>query len=343
MSPSSKLAHARIPRVKFWKARSCKKCKTTVGINALWYTFCTSQTQEIDCRWILFWISLYSRLPWRNRQLSWICWRSSSSRCRTNIADVDEVCSSNRQLCWPLGSRDHRQRSHQELAPSRMAHLLGRWSKSITITILSNNRRTSSRRFLAQEVILTVVHLMFYKMQPFNSLIPPLSEPRWKLFNNISLRNVIMSLKGLTRWVWKLLHPTQLSISGSIVTYTFQKVSNSVVSKLPERIHSGLAFFEACLHEKVIVVPGNSPLSDILICRIIFRYQSQESSWFISFSLSPFHPFVLWSTIGRIEKGSRWNCPSFGKLRSWAKEEGITFPLEMRRNCPWLLDFYLLM
>jgi aspartate/methionine/tyrosine aminotransferase len=29
-----------------------------------------------------------------------------------------------------------------------------------------------------------------------------------------------------------------------------------VVSKLPDEIHTGLAFFEACLEEKVIVVPG---------------------------------------------------------------------------------------
>jgi aspartate/methionine/tyrosine aminotransferase len=29
-----------------------------------------------------------------------------------------------------------------------------------------------------------------------------------------------------------------------------------VVSSLPEAIHTGLAFFEACLEEKVIVVPG---------------------------------------------------------------------------------------
>lgn len=28
------------------------------------------------------------------------------------------------------------------------------------------------------------------------------------------------------------------------------------MSTLPEKIHSGLAFFEACLEEKVIIVPG---------------------------------------------------------------------------------------
>ena len=35
------------------------------------------------------------------------------------------------------------------------------------------------------------------------------------------------------------------------------KIENSnLVSELPEAIHSGLSFFEACLEEKVIIVPG---------------------------------------------------------------------------------------
>lgn len=33
------------------------------------------------------------------------------------------------------------------------------------------------------------------------------------------------------------------------------------MSHLPEGIHTGLAFFEACLEEKVIVVPGQACLS----------------------------------------------------------------------------------
>jgi hypothetical protein len=55
------------------------------------------------------------------------------------------------------------------------------------------------------------------------------------------------------------------------------------VSHLPEGIHTGLAFFEACLEEKVIVVPGQACLppfffgegidlqdsSSILILRIV--------------------------------------------------------------------------
>jgi|SRR5271155_759672 len=35
-----------------------------------------------------------------------------------------------------------------------------------------------------------------------------------------------------------------------------------VVSHLPEKIHTGLSFFEACLEEKVIVVPGEHPGPD---------------------------------------------------------------------------------
>jgi len=33
-------------------------------------------------------------------------------------------------------------------------------------------------------------------------------------------------------------------------------MAHLVVSHLPEQIHSGLSFFEACLEEKVIIVPG---------------------------------------------------------------------------------------
>jgi aspartate/methionine/tyrosine aminotransferase len=34
----------------------------------------------------------------------------------------------------------------------------------------------------------------------------------------------------------------------------------TLVSHLPEEIHTGLHFFEACLEEKVIVVPGTAGL-----------------------------------------------------------------------------------
>ena len=34
------------------------------------------------------------------------------------------------------------------------------------------------------------------------------------------------------------------------------RISDALVEHLPEKIHSGLAFFEACLEERVIVVPG---------------------------------------------------------------------------------------
>jgi aspartate/methionine/tyrosine aminotransferase len=37
--------------------------------------------------------------------------------------------------------------------------------------------------------------------------------------------------------------------------------THAVVSHLPEKIHSGLSFFEACLEEKVIIVPGLFPVT----------------------------------------------------------------------------------
>ena len=48
-----------------------------------------------------------------------------------------------------------------------------------------------------------------------------------------------------------------------------------VVSELPESIHTGLAFFEACLEEKAIVVPGTfAKIVRSVTFRALFRYQS---------------------------------------------------------------------
>ena len=53
-------------------------------------------------------------------------------------------------------------------------------------------------------------------------------------------------------------------IFGSIVCFiTVVKLANDIVSHLPQAIHTGLSFFEACLEEKVIVVPGNRPIANV--------------------------------------------------------------------------------
>lgn len=49
------------------------------------------------------------------------------------------------------------------------------------------------------------------------------------------------------------------SISGSTVSPNTRAKIHVIVSHLPEAIHSGLSFFEACLEEKVIIVPGLFP------------------------------------------------------------------------------------
>lgn len=55
-------------------------------------------------------------------------------------------------------------------------------------------------------------------------------------------------------WDFVLVLLMQRSISGSTVSTVL--INLTIVSSLPEAIHTGLAFFEACLEEKVIVVPG---------------------------------------------------------------------------------------
>ncbi len=52
--------------------------------------------------------------------------------------------------------------------------------------------------------------------------------------------------------------PKQPFTSGSIVGSSHRRLTtiNEVVSPLPEEIEDGLKFFEECLKEKVIVVPG---------------------------------------------------------------------------------------
>ncbi|SRR6266496_1402447 len=57
-------------------------------------------------------------------------------------------------------------------------------------------------------------------------------------------------------WDSKLPLPMQPFTSGSIVFQHPKKQNSNLVSELPEAIHSGLSFFEACLEEKVIIVPG---------------------------------------------------------------------------------------
>ena len=58
----------------------------------------------------------------------------------------------------------------------------------------------------------------------------------------------------------------QHSIFGLTVS-TIPAHVNETVSDLPEAIHSGLAFFEACLEEKVIVVPGTINVLHLLTVR----------------------------------------------------------------------------
>ena len=72
-------------------------------------------------------------------------------------------------------------------------------------------------------------------------------------------------------------------------------MANFVVSRLPEKIHTGLSFFEACLEEKVIVVPGESPGPDVstvltLQCRTLLRHQPQEPPRSESLSLPSLYP-----------------------------------------------------
>jgi hypothetical protein len=67
-----------------------------------------------------------------------------------------------------------------------------------------------------------------------------------------------------------------------------------IVSKLPDEIHTGLAFFEACLEEKVIVVPGMLSLlphsSFQLICLGLFFDINPKNRRDLSHS--PCHHFI---------------------------------------------------
>jgi hypothetical protein len=55
-------------------------------------------------------------------------------------------------------------------------------------------------------------------------------------------------------------------------------MANFVVSHLPEKIHSGLSFFEACLEEKVIVVPGEHSGADFIHRADIASQDSSSTS-----------------------------------------------------------------
>jgi hypothetical protein len=77
----------------------------------------------------------------------------------------------------------------------------------------------------------------------------------------------------------RLLLPTRHSIFGSIVSSLEEMtMANFVVSHLPEKIHSGLSFFEACLEEKVIVVPGEHSGPDVIHRADIASQDSSSTS-----------------------------------------------------------------
>jgi len=67
----------------------------------------------------------------------------------------------------------------------------------------------------------------------------------------------LLICEGWMRWESRQLPQTRHFIFGLIVSFLEETmVADCVVSHLPEKIHTGLSFFEACLEEKVIIVPG---------------------------------------------------------------------------------------
>lgn len=76
------------------------------------------------------------------------------------------------------------------------------------------------------------------------------------------------------------------------------KVQNSnLVSELPEAIHSGLSFFEACLEEKVIIVPGMCQDSDAASNFELGLFFDINPKNRRDLSHSPCHHFIRYNSI----------------------------------------------
>ena len=77
---------------------------------------------------------------------------------------------------------------------------------------------------------------------------------------------------------------------------TFKVQNSNLVSELPEAIHSGLSFFEACLEEKVIIVPGmchNSDAASNLELGLFFDINPKNRR---DLSHSPCHHFIRYNS-----------------------------------------------
>jgi hypothetical protein len=66
------------------------------------------------------------------------------------------------------------------------------------------------------------------------------------------------------------------------------------VSRLPEAIHTGLSFFEACLEERVIIVPGEFSQEGLLILStgLFFDINPKNRR---DLSHSPCHHFIRYN------------------------------------------------
>lgn len=99
------------------------------------------------------------------------------------------------------------------------------------------------------------------------------------------------------RWDSKSTPPMQPFTFGSIVSQRPKYSILILVSELPVTIHSGLSFFEACLEEKVIIVPGmrqNSDAASNLELGLFFDINPKNRR---DLSHSPCHHFIRYSSI----------------------------------------------
>ena len=175
-------------------------------------------------------------------------------------------------LIFSGSCRDH-QWPHQDLPSSRIPYLLGYWTEgnfliphwaNIFEDLVQALARAGSYLDGGAAHVLQDAAVPLLKPDIFKSEMKALQQHFVKK-RDFVLKRQIYSLSGkvgLTnlwvdwmRWAFMWFLPRLPFTSGSTVLCLTAHNWRSV-SKLPEKIHSGLSFFEACLEEKVIVVPG---------------------------------------------------------------------------------------
>ena len=158
------------------------------------------------------------------------------------------------------------------------------------------------------------VHLTSCKTPQCHFLNRILSNPSLKLFSSILLRSATSLLPGITIYVLYCsslvltalyrLNEMGLKVAPPDATFyiwvncisTSKVQTSNLVSELPETIHSGLSFFEACLEEKVIIVPGmchNSDADSKLGLGLFFDINPKNRR---DLSHSPCHHFIRYNS-----------------------------------------------